>query len=194
MLATMRRRVVLGKPVGRRACDATLCLESGPPPSQSRSIEVRRPAISCSAAAGEGRMDRVYSGHGLVRPMVRTRSAHMQTITFSGGRCRGGGAAEQAGWLCAGPRHKFRRYSPHSRPYLWTPKSTSLMLMTLRGGIAGVDMGKSPAYTRFPSWNAPAVGRRCKLSAPNPRPTISTALPIDVIGAVLKQCAYSRSR
>ena len=36
--------------------------------SQSRSIEVRRPALSCSAAAGEGRMDRVYSGHGLVRP------------------------------------------------------------------------------------------------------------------------------
>jgi hypothetical protein len=40
--------------------------------SQSRSIEVRRPAISRSAAAGEGRMDRIYSG---VRPMVRTRSA-----------------------------------------------------------------------------------------------------------------------
>jgi NAD(P)-dependent dehydrogenase (short-subunit alcohol dehydrogenase family) len=30
--------------------------------------------------------------------------------------------------------------------------------------------GETP-YKRFPSWNAPAVGRRCKLSAPNPRPT-----------------------
>jgi hypothetical protein len=69
--------------------------------------------------------------------------------------------------------------------------ATSLMLLTLQGGIGGIWV-KSPAYTRFPSWNAPAVGQRCKLSAPNPRPTISTALPIDVIGAGLKQCAYSR--
>ena len=66
------------------------------------------------------------------------------------------------------------------------------MLLTLQGVTGGGIWVKSPAYPRFPSWNAPAVGRRCKLSAPNPRPTISTALPIEVIGAGLKQCAYSR--
>jgi hypothetical protein len=66
------------------------------------------------------------------------------------------------------------------------------MLLTLQGVAGGGIWVKSPAYTRFPSWKAPAVGRRCKLSAPKPRPTISTALPIDVIGAGLKQCPYSR--
>jgi hypothetical protein len=52
-----------------------------------------------------------------------------------------------------------------------SPYGTSLL------GAGTVHHIKSTAYTRFPSWNALAVGRKCKLSAPNPRPTISTALP-----------------
>jgi hypothetical protein len=50
------------------------------------------------------------------------------------------------------------------------------MLPTLQSIAEGGIWVKSTAYTRFPSWNARAVGRKCKLSAPNPRPTISTAL------------------
>ena len=45
-------------------------------------------------------------------PVAWAARGHLRVVRFSSSP-----AASPAAWRCAGPRHKFCRYYPHSRPY-----------------------------------------------------------------------------
>ena len=66
------------------------------------------------------------------------------------------------------------------------------MLLTLQGVAGGRIWVRSLSLHALPVVECPGCRTKMQVVGTEPAPNDSTALPIDVIGAGLKQCAYSR--